>query len=147
MFQDAEIFGRGPKLIDFVLFDEFGHGKIVMRVERGTVIEDESSARGEPRDKPMPHHPGGCSVEKEAVARTYIAVELVLLFVLKESSQRAVDDAFGFASSTRGIEDVDWMGWGEVLKWGWAEVCGAESRALVKWPLESISKFQMFSDI
>lgn len=45
----------------------------------------------------MPHHPSArCEVEK-AIARSDIAVKDVFFFMLDESAQRRMNDAFGLS--------------------------------------------------
>ena len=63
----------------------------------GAVVEQDCGLGRQRRDEPVPHHPAQGRVVEDAVAGPDVAVELVLLEVLKEDAARAVHDALGHA--------------------------------------------------
>ncbi len=77
--------------------------------ERRTVVEQQRSAGGEPRRKPVPHHPAAGREKEQPVAGLDVAVQPMLFDVLQQRAARAVDDAFRHARRAGRIEDVERM--------------------------------------
>ncbi len=88
-------------------------GKIKQRafigMERRAVIEQQGGACGQAAHQPVPHHPAAGGEIEEAVARLHIAVQDNLTEVLQQNAAGAVDDAFGNAGGSGGIENIERM--------------------------------------
>ena len=80
--------------------------------EEGTsVVENECCSGSQTGDEPMPHHPGGGCIEKESIAREYVAMEDVLFFVLNKGTERRMYDTFWLSSGPGRVKNVNWVAW------------------------------------
>ena len=57
----------------------------------------------------MPHHPGTSREVEESVAHSNVALQDVLLLVLEQRADSAMDDAFGSTRCARRVQDVNGM--------------------------------------
>ena len=94
--QGIQVAGRGAEQGHAGGFGEVEEGAVA-GMHRGAVVEKDRRLRRQRRNEPVPHHPAQGRVVEDAVAGPDVAVELVLLEVLKEDAARAVDDAFRHA--------------------------------------------------
>jgi hypothetical protein len=82
LLQDTQVLRTRAEMCNPQLLNQQWHGHFTMWLKGTSVVQDYGGAGGEPRDEPVPHHPGACCEVEEPVAGSDVAVDDVFFFVL-----------------------------------------------------------------
>ena len=77
--------------------------------KRAAVIEQQRGPAGQPGNQPVPHHPATSRKVEQTVTRPHIAVQLMLLEVLKQNATVAMDNALGNTGRAGGKHNEERM--------------------------------------
>ena len=105
LFKRSQVLGTGTEGLDAFSVDQVEQ-TLWAWVEWRAVVQHQGGADGQAAGQPVPHHPATGGVVEQHVVGLQVIVQAVFLEVLQQHPASAMDDAFGHACGTAGIENV-----------------------------------------